>query len=175
MSTIKLKPHEVAVLASIYRGIDTIDSISRELNLDKNDTIKILEKLMNKGLVKVELKGLIFKKYHFKLTEKGLEALYDALDKVKNTVLKARDMLDKGRADEAQVIMKPYVDYLVPLLLLGLIDHVMLWPLICALELSLHPLAHHEFPVETMDEEVESMEEYEKHDEHLEEIEDLEL
>ncbi|RLE54550.1 MAG: hypothetical protein DRJ40_10705 [Thermoprotei archaeon] len=68
-------PYEREILKLIAMGYDTVEAISRALNLSPYDTYELLESLVARGYLVKEWSGFIVKKPRYKLTSKGLEAI----------------------------------------------------------------------------------------------------
>ncbi len=107
---------EDAILVAILQGAETADEISRILRVDKGTIEDLLRKLELEGYVKSEIKGLLFKKKVYLLTEKGFERASKVLEKIKEVANQVRVLAEQGRVDEATQIINTW-SYFVPLML----------------------------------------------------------
>ncbi|MET1128870.1 MAG: hypothetical protein ABWW70_06090 [Thermoproteota archaeon] len=74
---------EAAVIAAVSQGITSVSSLARLLGMDENALKAVLRSMEGRGLVKLEEKGLLLKKLHVKLTEKGASMIDDAVSKLR--------------------------------------------------------------------------------------------
>jgi DNA-binding HxlR family transcriptional regulator len=112
---------ESSILVAVSRGINTLGELS---GLFRGVDPKVLEaslrSLEASGYLRSELRGFIFKKRVYTLTEKGARALDEAARNVEKASIEARRLAREGRrVDEWPVELA----WILPLLLwLGLID-----------------------------------------------------
>jgi len=122
---------EAAVLVALAEGVETSDKLAELLRVDRNSIAKILEELEAKGFVKKEVKGLIFKKTVYRLTERGYDVLEEATRKLREAARELEELgkrLEKERSDVVKTISTSREDFtellaVAPLLSwLGLLD-----------------------------------------------------
>ncbi len=119
---------EAAVLAAIFRGLDTVDALRKVINVDKNVLESVLNKLIAEGLVSVELRGILFKKPRLRLTRKGIEYVEKAFEKLKQVATKAAHVEQGGQgnyvkaSDATDDFMTTFTSILPLLIWLELLD-----------------------------------------------------
>jgi len=135
---------EAAILVALAKGVETSDKLAELLKADKDSISKILEELEAKGLVKRDVKGFIFKKTVYRLTEKGYEMLEEATRRLKDAAKELEELgkrlekehqivetISSSREDFAELItIAPLLSWLglldvalMPIILSSLADH----------------------------------------------------
>ena len=117
------KPIEEAVLLAISENINTVEKLSKYLNVHRHTIEKVLENLELKGLVVKEVRKFLFlKRVEYRLTEKG----FDESVKLREKMMRiAKEMKHAYESNDRASFNKLYEDYrdFVPLMLaLGLMD-----------------------------------------------------
>jgi len=110
-----------SILVAVSRGVNTVDELSRFFKgVDPKVLESRLRSLEASGYLRSELRGLIFKKRVYTLTEKGGRALDEAMKNVEKASLEARRLAREGRSVDDWPMELAWI---LPLLLwLGLID-----------------------------------------------------
>ncbi len=121
-----MEPLEAAVLLAVSKGVNTVENLALLLNVDKEELGRVVEGLVAKGLLNVQVKGLIFKRKVLTLTRAGYNLLPEASKKVKEIAEKAREVVRKVREqglsrEEAYGLLTPYMPVLPLLVWLGLL------------------------------------------------------
>lgn len=122
-----MDPLSLGVLLGIYNGAKTPEEIARLLNVDKDSVEEAIRELVERGLVKVEEKKILFfKNKELKLTREGYNTLMAALERVKPQLQKARELIVQGREEEAFALLDAaglglFASLLLPLMLGGIL------------------------------------------------------
>jgi len=127
---------EDAILIAIARGVENIDELSDVLKVDREDILKIVEKLVREGLIKIEESGWwIFKKSKLVLTQRGFERASKAMEKLEEVAKFIKEKVKQGDRDYLNNLSLQW-SYLLPLLLwMNLID-VFLWTSLIDMDMS---------------------------------------
>ena len=130
---------EEAVLVAIARGAESPKDIAEALRISYEDADRVLEKLMHRGLVRVEERGWwVFKRRVYVLTEEGYRRAGEALEKLKSVAETIRKDLESRKREAVDMLASQW-SYILPLLVwLNLIDIPLLSML--ALDAAMHPI-----------------------------------
>ena len=87
-----------AVLAYLYsKKRASLDDLVKNLEMDREEAIEVLNSLESEGLVKAGHKGLIFKRRVYELTPKGLEAASKIYSELRAKAEKLNEITGGGR------------------------------------------------------------------------------
>ncbi len=128
---------EKAVLAALLRGVDSFGGLRRLINVGEDELRRVVNKLVQLGLVRVERRGLIFKREVLKLTEKGFEEAEKAVKELESIARSVEEKLEgKGLRERVEEIgFLDDIAYILPLLTwLGFLDLALLSPLVFMVE-----------------------------------------
>ncbi len=117
---------EDAILVAIAQGAETVDEIARVLHVDKGVVEDLLRKLELEGYVKREVRGLIFKKTVYLLTEKGFNRAGKALEKLREVATQLRQMIESGQVDAATQMASAWMSFLPLMVWMDLLPLTML-------------------------------------------------
>lgn len=135
----EFQPERYLVLEALSRGGKTKEDVAVMLGVDVRDAEALLASLEANGLVERRLKGLVFKKEVYVLTERGYEVLYSWRAMVLKRVEKAAELRRQGASEEADELLTPVVHILPMLLTLGVLDLALFDAAIGEMALGLEP------------------------------------
>jgi len=119
------------VLEAINKGCRSERCIFFKLSGISHEIIKnVIEYAIKNGYIEEEERGRIFKRKIFKLTDKGLKVLNnlkeEVLKEVHKTLNETKELVVKGRHEEAKRKAEPIKDYIPALAALGMIEDALL-------------------------------------------------
>ena len=123
---------EKAILVAVLRGVDTLGGLRKLINVGEEELRRAVDRLVALGLLRVERRGLIFKREVLRLTEQGFEEAQRALRELEEAAKRLEDRLEEASVSERPAVLSGLDDiaYIAPLLAwLGLIDLALLAPL----------------------------------------------
>lgn len=104
------------------RGERSAEEVAVMLGVEAADAEALLKSLEANGLVERRLKGLLFKKEVYAITERGREALGKWREEVLKRVEEAAELRRQGAQEEANELLAPVAHVLPALLMLGVLD-----------------------------------------------------
>ena len=130
---------EEAALVAIAQGAESPSDVAKALRISYEDANRVLEKLVHRGLVRVEERGWwIFKRRVYVLTAEGYRLASEALEKLKSIAEAIKRDLESGKRESIDMLASQW-GYVLPLLMwLHLIDIPLLTML--ALDTAMHPI-----------------------------------
>ena len=130
---------EEAALVAIAQGAESPSDVAKALRISYEDANRVLEKLVHRGLVRVEERGWwIFKRRVYVLTAEGYRLAGEALEKLKSIAEAIKRDLESGKRESIDMLASQW-GYVLPLLMwLHLIDIPLLTML--ALDTAMHPI-----------------------------------
>ncbi len=117
---------EDAILVAIAQGAETPSEIAKVLHVDKGLVEDLLRKLELEGFVKKEVRGWIFKKTVYVLTEKGFNRAGKALEKLREVANQLRQMIEAGQVDAATQMASAWMSFLPLMVWMDLLPLTML-------------------------------------------------
>ena len=120
------EPKDTIVLGAIRRGEKKFDKIQRATRIEPEELNSILEKLEERGLIKVEeKKGWLGKKIEISVTEKGSNELDERLHEVQNKWDQMQALYQKGDKGKLKGFMDDNRSFLPMMMFFGIMDMMM--------------------------------------------------
>ena len=120
------EPKDIIVLGAIKQGIKKFDKISRTTNVEPEELNSILEKLEEKGLIKVEeKKGWLGKKIEIQVTEKGSNELDERIHELQTKWNQMSTLYKTGNKQGLRQFMDDNRSFLPMMMFFGVMDMMM--------------------------------------------------
>ena len=120
------EPKDVIILGAIRRGARKFDKIQRETQIDPEEINSILEKLEERGFIKVEeKKGWLGKKIELSVTEKGSKELDERIHELQEKWNQMSQIYQSGDKQKLQQVMDDNKNFLPMMMFFGIMDMMM--------------------------------------------------
>ncbi len=120
------EPKDVMVLGAIKGGAKKFDKIKNKTKIDPEELHQILERLENRGLVRVETKkGLFGPKVEMSVTEKGEKEMKERIHELEGNWNQMNTLLKSGDKQKLQQYMDDNKSILPTMFFFGIIDMIM--------------------------------------------------
>lgn len=120
------EPKDVMVLGAIRKGAKKFDKIQRETKIDPEEINSILEKLEERGFIKVEeKKGWLGKKIELSVTEKGSKEVDERIHELQEKWNQMSQIYQSGDKQKLQQVMDDNKDFLPTMMFFGIMDMMM--------------------------------------------------
>lgn len=120
------EPKDVMVLGAIRKGAKKFDKIQRETKIDPEEINSILEKLEERGFIKVEeKKGWLGKKIELSVTEKGSKEVDERIHELQEKWNQMSQIYQSGDKQKLQQVMDDNKDFLPMMMFFGIMDMMM--------------------------------------------------
>ena len=117
---------DVIVLGAIRKGEKKFDKIQRATKIDPKELDSILQKLEERGLIRVEeKKGWLGKKIEISVTEKGSNELDQRLHEVQDKWNQMQALYQKGDKEKLKGFMDDNRSFLPMMMFFGIMDMMM--------------------------------------------------
>lgn len=126
MNSMDPEPKDVMVLGAIRKGAKKFDKIQRETKIDPEEINSILEKLEERGFIKVEeKKGWLGKKIELSVTEKGSKEVDERIHELQEKWNQMSQIYQSGDKQKLQQVMDDNKDFLPTMMFFGIMDMMM--------------------------------------------------
>lgn len=126
MSLMDPEPKDVIVLGAIRRGAKKFDKIQRETKIDPEEINSILEKLEERGFIKVEeKKGWFGKKIELSVTEKGSKEIDERIHELQEKWNQMSQIYQSGDKQKLEQVMDDNKNFLPMMMFFGIMDMMM--------------------------------------------------
>ncbi len=120
------QPKDVMVLGAIKGGAKQFDKIKKQTRIESEELNGILERLENRGLIKVQTKkGFFGPKIEIFLTEKGEKELEARIHELEGDWSNMKSIWESGDKQKLQQYMEDNRSILPTMLFFGIIDMIM--------------------------------------------------
>lgn len=114
------------VLEALSTGVKTVGELAGELDMELHDVEVVLGTLLVYGLVERRVKGILFKREAYGLSERGWEVLGRWRGEVRKVVERAAELRQLGRGEEADRLLAP-LQAVIPFLVASGVVEMALW------------------------------------------------
>jgi len=123
---VESEPKDVMVLGAIKGGAKKFDKIKNKTKIDPEELNQILERLENRGLIRVETKkGLFGPKVEMSVTEKGEKEMQERIHELEGNWNQMNTLLKSGDKQKLQQYMDDNKSILPTMFFFGIIDMIM--------------------------------------------------
>ena len=120
------EPKDVMVLGAIKRGAKKFDKIKNKTKIDPEELHQVLERLENRGLIRVETKkGFFGPKVEMSVTEKGEKEMQERIHELEENWNQMNTLLKSGDKQKLQQYMDDNKSILPTMFFFGIIDMMM--------------------------------------------------
>ena len=120
------EPKDVIILGAIRRGAKKFDKIHKETKIEPEEINSILEKLEERGFIKVEeKKGWLGKKIELTVTEKGSKELDERIHELQEKWNQMSQIYQSGDKQKLQQVMDDNKSFLPMMMFFGIMDMMM--------------------------------------------------
>ena len=117
---------DLIILGAINNGAKQFNKISKITKIKPDELNRILEKLENRGFIRVEeKKGWLGKKIELNITEKGSNEIEERVHELQGKWNNMRNAYESGDKQKLQQIMKDQKSFLPTMMFFGIIDIMM--------------------------------------------------
>ncbi|MET1101586.1 MAG: hypothetical protein ABWW69_03810 [Pyrodictiaceae archaeon] len=120
---------EAAVIAAVAQGIDSIKGLEQLVNVSREELERIILRLANRGLLRIEEKGFIFKRRVLRLTEEGFNKLEEARRLLMRAAEEVKGLAERREESISDEVSRSYelLTPIIPLLVwMDLLDAAIL-------------------------------------------------
>jgi DNA-binding HxlR family transcriptional regulator len=123
---VESEPKDVMVLGAIKGGAKKFDKIKNKTKIDPEELNQILERLENRGLIRIETKkGLFGPKVEMSVTEKGEKEMQERIHELEENWNQMNTLLKTGDKQKLQQYMDNNKSILPTMFFFGIIDMIM--------------------------------------------------
>ena len=120
------EPKDVMVLGAIKGGAKKFDKLKNKTKIDPEELHQVLERLENRGLIRVETKkGFFGPKVEMSVTEKGEKEMQERIHELEENWNQMNTLLKSGDKQKLQQYMDDNKSILPTMFFLGIIDMMM--------------------------------------------------
>lgn len=120
------EPKDVMVLGAIKGGAKKIDKIKNKTKIDPEELHQVLQRLENRGLIRVETKkGFFGPKVEMSVTEKGEKEMQERIHELEGNWNQMNTLLKSGDKQKLQQYMDDNKSILPTMVFFGIIDMMM--------------------------------------------------
>ena len=117
---------DLIILGAINNGAKQFNKISKITKIKPDELNRILEKLENRGFIRVEeKKGWLGKKIELNITEKGSNEIEERVHELQGKWNNMRNAYESDDKQKLQQIMKDQKSFLPTMMFFGIIDIMM--------------------------------------------------
>ncbi|BDQ30784.1 hypothetical protein NZNM25_13920 [Nitrosopumilus zosterae] len=120
------EPKDLIVLGAIKHGIKKFDKIQKTTQIEAEELNKILERLENRGFIKVvEKKGWLGKKIEIDVTDKGSREVDERVHELQTKWNQMSQIYKTGDKEKMKECMEENKSFLPTMMFFGVMDMVM--------------------------------------------------
>jgi len=123
---VESEPKDVMVLGAIKWGAKKFDKIKNKIKIDPEELHQVLERLENRGLIRVETKkGFFGPKVEMSVTEKGEKEMQERIHELEGNWNQMNTLLKSGDKQKLEQYMDDNKSILPTMFFFGIIDMMM--------------------------------------------------